>query len=636
MNLGYEDTMTEIYSVDSQYSKDGGVVVQVTGALQAKGKDRRPFVQTFFLAVQEKGYFVLNDIFRYLLPPGVISGMLDGDEGTKQIEVDGDGASASESTTTTTTPEKSKEESTSTSPKLDMEGLKISDTATTTEATPSPSPAASPLEAARAAAAAATVPSVAKYDKDATTTTTTITKDLQRQTSGGPSAVPAAPGVTVPFGPLVPGEVEGGTAGVNGVSIVYGAPRLSDNSDRQGSLEDEDTATTSPTSSTTPNAAAAAAAALTTRPPPPPPRPEGSTSVSVSSIKSADSPEHDSMEPPPAEGVFIRDIPQAVTVEQLAEALTRFGPIVEGTLALKTQQNRDSYAFVDYESAEDAAECLAHGMEFFGKKVRVETKRPHIFKSSGGGGGGMRNNNAASHNINSLGGLAGLHYPTSPMQMQYPASPMHLHQQQQYHQQYQREQQQQHAMQHNARVSNGAGGILSGASTGGYTTQNRQHMSNGRNSGGGNPQMQMHQRNNMPMQNAAAAYQMAAAGGGYPVMMYNPAMSGMTYVQLPPNQAAAMMMVQQQQQQQDPTGGAVGLMDGVYGSFGGGMQMGNRGGRGGGGNPGNGRYDSSTGGGRGGGGRGGGSGSGGQQRGSSSDQHSPYGRAALGQSMPYV
>lgn len=33
-----------------------------------QGKARRHFVQTFFLAVQEKGYFVLNDIFRYLPP----------------------------------------------------------------------------------------------------------------------------------------------------------------------------------------------------------------------------------------------------------------------------------------------------------------------------------------------------------------------------------------------------------------------------------------------------------------------------------------------------------------------------------------------------------------------------------------
>lgn len=31
-----------------------------------QGKRKRDFVQSFFLAVQEKGYFVLNDTFRYL------------------------------------------------------------------------------------------------------------------------------------------------------------------------------------------------------------------------------------------------------------------------------------------------------------------------------------------------------------------------------------------------------------------------------------------------------------------------------------------------------------------------------------------------------------------------------------------
>ena len=31
-----------------------------------QGQAKRNFVQTFFLAVQERGYFVLNDLFRYL------------------------------------------------------------------------------------------------------------------------------------------------------------------------------------------------------------------------------------------------------------------------------------------------------------------------------------------------------------------------------------------------------------------------------------------------------------------------------------------------------------------------------------------------------------------------------------------
>lgn len=117
MELGYEDTSTEVYTVDSQvsrgwwgglvlaaacrrpalllagrprpsapnavappllacnlplpclpsqYSLGGGVVVQVTGIMQRPGGPKRPFVQTFFLAVQEKGYYVLNDMFRWV------------------------------------------------------------------------------------------------------------------------------------------------------------------------------------------------------------------------------------------------------------------------------------------------------------------------------------------------------------------------------------------------------------------------------------------------------------------------------------------------------------------------------------------------------------------------------------------
>ncbi len=34
-----------------------------------QGKERKAFVQSFFLATQERGYFVLNDTFRYLAEP---------------------------------------------------------------------------------------------------------------------------------------------------------------------------------------------------------------------------------------------------------------------------------------------------------------------------------------------------------------------------------------------------------------------------------------------------------------------------------------------------------------------------------------------------------------------------------------
>lgn len=60
-------TEIEIKTAHSLESWNGGVLVTVTGFMQ--GKDficRRKFVETFFLAPQEKGYFVLNDIFLLL------------------------------------------------------------------------------------------------------------------------------------------------------------------------------------------------------------------------------------------------------------------------------------------------------------------------------------------------------------------------------------------------------------------------------------------------------------------------------------------------------------------------------------------------------------------------------------------
>ncbi|KAL3633298.1 hypothetical protein CASFOL_022825 [Castilleja foliolosa] len=64
--LNYGDFKAEIKSVDAQESFNGGVDVLVTGYLTEKDHTVRTFAQSFFLAPQDKGYFVLNDIFRYV------------------------------------------------------------------------------------------------------------------------------------------------------------------------------------------------------------------------------------------------------------------------------------------------------------------------------------------------------------------------------------------------------------------------------------------------------------------------------------------------------------------------------------------------------------------------------------------
>ncbi|XP_021275396.1 putative G3BP-like protein isoform X1 [Herrania umbratica] len=66
LSLCYGEFTAQITTVDAQDSHDGGVLVLVTGYLIGKDKVKRKFTQSFFLAPQDKGYFVLNDVFRYV------------------------------------------------------------------------------------------------------------------------------------------------------------------------------------------------------------------------------------------------------------------------------------------------------------------------------------------------------------------------------------------------------------------------------------------------------------------------------------------------------------------------------------------------------------------------------------------
>ncbi len=75
-------------NVDSQESFKN-IVVQVIGEISNKAAAHRKFVQTFVLAEQPKGYFVLNDIFRYILEDEeeeMEDGEVPGEEGTYTLE----------------------------------------------------------------------------------------------------------------------------------------------------------------------------------------------------------------------------------------------------------------------------------------------------------------------------------------------------------------------------------------------------------------------------------------------------------------------------------------------------------------------------------------------------------------------
>ncbi|GFQ07535.1 putative g3bp-like protein [Phtheirospermum japonicum] len=73
VSLNYGSLRAEIKSVDSQGSFSGGVLVLVTGYLTGEDNIVNNFSQSFFLAPQDRGYFVLNDMFRYVVNPSLVT-----------------------------------------------------------------------------------------------------------------------------------------------------------------------------------------------------------------------------------------------------------------------------------------------------------------------------------------------------------------------------------------------------------------------------------------------------------------------------------------------------------------------------------------------------------------------------------
>ncbi|GAB1212922.1 hypothetical protein ATERTT37_002071 [Aspergillus terreus] len=64
--LDFQDCKVRVLNVDSQALFDN-ILIAVIGEISNKGEASRKFVQTFVLAEQPNGYYVLNDIFRFLV-----------------------------------------------------------------------------------------------------------------------------------------------------------------------------------------------------------------------------------------------------------------------------------------------------------------------------------------------------------------------------------------------------------------------------------------------------------------------------------------------------------------------------------------------------------------------------------------
>ncbi|KAG2916233.1 hypothetical protein PC115_g11106 [Phytophthora cactorum] len=340
-------------SIDCQNSQGGGVLVLVTGVMTLRGDPTpKPFVQTFFLAVQPKGYFVLNDCLRFLELPGaspieVAPEVKDKENGKPETPM----SPVKEETPVPASPKKAA------SP---VKTVKTTTTKVVKEAAP-----VSPVKAT------ATVASSPVKKTTTTTTTTTTTKEVEAPAVKTPSPVkspvkspekspkkqdktptpaaspapaPADPVVAAPAEPEKPKTWAALFSGPKTASITPSAP------------------ISAPVKPSTPKAAPAPAPASIT-PATNAPAPEKSPKNKAGNGKEK---EHKRLY-----SLFIRDVPAQTRENDLRELFKGYGSIAGVSVVAQR-----GFAFVDYYEQESMRSALAETKEFkvFDKVLQVDER----------------------------------------------------------------------------------------------------------------------------------------------------------------------------------------------------------------------------------------------------------------------
>ncbi|QUC19786.1 uncharacterized protein UV8b_04027 [Ustilaginoidea virens] len=202
--LDFQDCKVRVSNVDSQATFDN-IVIQVIGETSNNGAEPKKFVQTFVLAQQPSGYFVLNDILRYINDEEEQAG---GEvESAEPAETPAD---LQEPAPTAAEPETAAEDA-KLDAKLDADAVdeKLNQTVTAQEDTPvngeenseTPKPVeanAEPAAAAAAAAAEAVDELVAEPEKHKETTVPSPAAKAKPEPAAAPAAAAAAEPVMPP------------------------------------------------------------------------------------------------------------------------------------------------------------------------------------------------------------------------------------------------------------------------------------------------------------------------------------------------------------------------------------------------------------------------------------------------------
>ncbi|CAA0828754.1 Nuclear transport factor 2 (NTF2) family protein with RNA binding (RRM-RBD-RNP motifs) domain [Striga hermonthica] len=314
MSSDFKNFTIEINTVDAQASQDGGVIVAVTGSLIEDDQVTNIFFQTFFLAKQENGFFVLNDNLRIFDSFGSMTNAAANPLAVQTSE----GCNVSDS---------------SKSPQIEKAEIKeaLDNSVVPKDSVAKSSSSLSPAASEEKAVPAVKVPSIVVPASNASTP-------------------PKVPSIVVP------------------VSNANMPPKPS-----YASMLAKDAPVTSPKSATpksavvTPSPKAPLKNGM----------PKSSSKIVSKSPPSGKS-EPEAKTPPEAKGVFVGSLPYEITEKALRDALNQFGPIRKYPDAVQIRKHNDGFclAFVEFESADSARRAVeVHHVKFGEKEAYIAHKK---------------------------------------------------------------------------------------------------------------------------------------------------------------------------------------------------------------------------------------------------------------------
>ncbi|XP_075264516.1 uncharacterized protein LOC142356505 [Convolutriloba macropyga] len=374
------EAAVDVLNVDTQPSMNGGIIVQVTGALRLVSSHSapRPFAQTFFLAVQPGGFFVLNDILRYTpevpapAPAVPVPAVAAGVPVAPTVKMPPPSMAAPAAPVPlaadgSAQPPAPKVQAQPAPPHYVPQGMQPPAQAAAPPPAAPPAtqtPAAAPVPPAQPAAAKPALPASEPPAEEPPST----------EASKPAAVVPKeeAPAPAAPEATATPAE-----DAVPSAPLTY-AERM------KLSLASKAAA------------AAAAPAAASAAPPPVVDAPPATTEALENGSAPAPAAVQQAVPSPaaPNSSVFIRYLPGGTEEDTLVQQFARYGPLQPSAhypkgINLKSQGNR-CYAFVDFMTPEAAAAAIEGGIIVGEKAISVEEKRPNITRSGGRGAGGGR------------------------------------------------------------------------------------------------------------------------------------------------------------------------------------------------------------------------------------------------------